>query len=142
MIKILTSDQCFHTTEPNVQWWQMCVPSCITTGLQNAYFNWLDLNILHDIAFQDEFPTVWQDGGKTSDEELFSQLANHVILFLLYFFLTVTPHRDSTFLYTEPPSALGLWIPLEDCTLENGCLQFVPKSHNGESDLSPFSNLQ
>lgn len=42
----------------------------------------------------------------------------------------VTPHRDSTFLYTEPPSALGLWIPLEDCTLENGCLQFVPKSHN------------
>ena len=120
----------------------MCVPSCITTGLQNAYFDWLDLNILHDIAFQDEFPTVWQDGGKTSDEELFSQVANHVILFLLYFFLTVTPHRDSTFLYTEPPSALGLWIPLEDCTLENGCLQFVPKSHNGENDLSPFSNLQ
>ncbi|KAJ7371308.1 Phytanoyl-CoA dioxygenase domain-containing protein 1 [Desmophyllum pertusum] len=42
----------------------------------------------------------------------------------------VTPHRDSTFLYTEPPSAMGLWIPLEDCTLENGCLHFVPKSHN------------
>ena len=44
---------------------------------------------------------------------------------------TVTPHRDSTFLYTEPPSALGVWIPLEDCTLENGCLQFVPNSQNG-----------
>lgn len=42
----------------------------------------------------------------------------------------VTPHRDSTFLYTDPPSALGLWIPLEDCTLENGCLQFVPSSQN------------
>lgn len=42
----------------------------------------------------------------------------------------VTPHRDSTFLYTEPPSALGVWIPLEDCTLENGCLQFVPNSQN------------
>lgn len=88
-------------------------------------------------------PSLWYDGGKTSEqEELISQLANHISLFLLYFSLTVTPHRDSTFLYTEPPSALGLWIPLEDCTLENGCLQFVPKSHNGESDLSLFPNLQ
>lgn len=47
------------------------------------------------------------------------------------FLFAVTPHRDSTFLYTDPPSALGLWIPLEDCTLENGCLQFVPSSQNG-----------
>ncbi|KAL9967453.1 hypothetical protein ACROYT_G025675 [Oculina patagonica] len=42
----------------------------------------------------------------------------------------VTPHRDSTYLYTEPPSCVGIWIPLEDCTLDNGCLHFVPKSHN------------
>lgn len=44
----------------------------------------------------------------------------------------VTPHRDSTFLFTEPLSAMGVWIPLEDCTLENGCLQFVPKTQNDE----------
>ena len=48
-----------------------------------------------------------------------------------FFALIVTPHRDSTFLFTEPLSAMGVWIPLEDCTLENGCLQFVPKSQNG-----------
>ncbi|CAH3154855.1 unnamed protein product [Pocillopora meandrina] len=42
----------------------------------------------------------------------------------------VNPHRDSTFLYTEPPSAMGIWIPLEDCTMENGCLQFVPQTQN------------
>ena len=50
-----------------------------------------------------------------------------------FFPLIVTPHRDSTFLFTEPLSAMGVWIPLEDCTLENGCLQFVPKTQNGIS---------
>lgn len=41
----------------------------------------------------------------------------------------VFPHDDSTFLYTEPKSAVGLWLPLEDCDVENGCLSFVPGSH-------------
>ena len=44
----------------------------------------------------------------------------------------VTPHMDSTFLYNENlpgDGLLGLWLALEDATVENGCLQFVPKSH-------------
>ncbi|KAB8576222.1 hypothetical protein FH972_025750 [Carpinus fangiana] len=41
----------------------------------------------------------------------------------------VPPHQDSTFLYTDPPSAVGLWYALEDATLENGCLSFAPGSH-------------
>ncbi|KAF3760487.1 phytanoyl-CoA dioxygenase [Cryphonectria parasitica EP155] len=41
----------------------------------------------------------------------------------------VPPHQDSTFLYTEPPSAVGFWYALEDATLENGCLSFAPGSH-------------
>ncbi|KAJ3286915.1 hypothetical protein HK104_008837 [Borealophlyctis nickersoniae] len=41
----------------------------------------------------------------------------------------VPPHQDSTFLYTEPKSAVGLWFALEDCTPENGCMWFVPGSH-------------
>lgn len=41
----------------------------------------------------------------------------------------VPPHQDSTFLYTSPVSATGLWIPLEDCTENNGCLYFYPGSH-------------
>jgi phytanoyl-CoA hydroxylase len=41
----------------------------------------------------------------------------------------VPPHQDSAFLYTEPPSAVGFWYALEDATLENGCLSFLPGSH-------------
>ena len=33
------------------------------------------------------------------------------------------------FLYTDPPSAVGFWFALEDCTTLNGCLSFVPGSH-------------
>ncbi|RFU79609.1 phytanoyl- dioxygenase [Trichoderma arundinaceum] len=41
----------------------------------------------------------------------------------------VPPHQDSTFLYTSAPSAVGFWYALEDATLENGCLSFLPGSH-------------
>lgn len=41
----------------------------------------------------------------------------------------VPSHNDSTFLYTDPPSAVGFWFALEDCTLSNGCLSFMPGSH-------------
>lgn len=41
----------------------------------------------------------------------------------------VPPHQDSVFLYTDPPSAVGFWYALEDCTVENGCLSFAAGSH-------------
>lgn len=41
----------------------------------------------------------------------------------------VTAHQDATFLYTEPTKLIGLWFPLEDATLENGCLWYIPGSH-------------
>jgi len=41
----------------------------------------------------------------------------------------VPSHQDSVFLYTDPPSAVGFWFALEDCTKTNGCLSFVPGSH-------------
>ncbi|XP_014445442.1 phytanoyl-CoA dioxygenase domain-containing protein 1 isoform X3 [Tupaia chinensis] len=42
----------------------------------------------------------------------------------------VSPHQDASFLYTEPLGrVLGMWIALEDATLENGCLWFIPGSH-------------
>ncbi|KAF8476084.1 hypothetical protein BDZ91DRAFT_710930 [Kalaharituber pfeilii] len=41
----------------------------------------------------------------------------------------VVSHQDSTFLYTDPPSAVGFWYALEDATIENGCLSFAPGSH-------------
>ena len=41
----------------------------------------------------------------------------------------VRPHQDSTFLATDPDSVIGLWIALEDATLENGCLWACAGSH-------------
>jgi phytanoyl-CoA hydroxylase len=41
----------------------------------------------------------------------------------------VVCHQDSTYIYTEPESCVGLWFALEDATLENGCMQFIPGGH-------------
>ncbi len=50
----------------------------------------------------------------------------------------VAPHRDSTFLYTNPPSCTGFWMALEDATLENGCLMAIPGSHKSELESLRF----
>lgn len=42
---------------------------------------------------------------------------------------SVPAHNDSTFLFTDPPSAIGFWFALEDCTKDNGTLSFLPGSH-------------
>ena len=34
----------------------------------------------------------------------------------------VTPHQDGTFLNNNPLSLVGFWFPIDDATLENGCL--------------------
>jgi len=45
----------------------------------------------------------------------------------------VTSHQDSTFLYTTPrQTCLGMWLALDDSTLENGCLWVRPGSHGEE----------
>lgn len=50
----------------------------------------------------------------------------------------VSPHQDASFLYTEPLGrVLGVWIALEDATLENGCLWFIPGSHTSEDTCPP-----
>ncbi|PWZ57369.1 hypothetical protein Zm00014a_000892 [Zea mays] len=41
----------------------------------------------------------------------------------------VVPHQDNTFLYTEPRTCTGLWLALEDATINNGCLWAIPGSH-------------
>ncbi|KAI5701221.1 hypothetical protein M8J76_014578 [Diaphorina citri] len=43
----------------------------------------------------------------------------------------VGSHQDSTYLYTEPNSLVGFWIALDDATMDNGCLWFLPSSHKG-----------
>ncbi|QDS67956.1 hypothetical protein FKW77_008972 [Venturia effusa] len=41
----------------------------------------------------------------------------------------VPAHQDSTFLFTEKPSAVGFWYALEDANVKNGCLSFAAGSH-------------
>ena len=41
----------------------------------------------------------------------------------------VGSHQDATFLYTEPQSCVGVWVALEDATVENGCLWALPGGH-------------
>ncbi|NWG92610.1 MAG: phytanoyl-CoA dioxygenase family protein [Parvularculaceae bacterium] len=43
----------------------------------------------------------------------------------------VTCHQDSTFLYTEPESCVGFWLAIDEATLENGCMEFIPGEHRG-----------
>ncbi|XP_002163250.3 phytanoyl-CoA dioxygenase domain-containing protein 1 isoform X1 [Hydra vulgaris] len=43
----------------------------------------------------------------------------------------VLPHQDGTFLINDPPKVVGVWIALEDATVDNACLWFIPGSqHN------------
>ncbi|KTD62393.1 phytanoyl-CoA dioxygenase family protein [Legionella shakespearei] len=42
----------------------------------------------------------------------------------------VKPHQENTFAYSEPTSALVLWIALEDATIENACLWGIPGSNH------------
>jgi phytanoyl-CoA hydroxylase len=43
----------------------------------------------------------------------------------------VSWHQDSTFLTTEPLSAIGFWFALEDATLENGGMMAIRGGHKG-----------
>ena len=45
----------------------------------------------------------------------------------------VPSHRDSEFLYTDPPSAVGFWIALQDATVGNGTLGMYKGSHLGRN---------
>ena len=62
-------------------------------------------------------------------------LADPVVLQSMYIFKPpniggeVVCHQDSTYIYTEPESCIGFWFALEDATLENGCMQFIPGGH-------------
>lgn len=43
----------------------------------------------------------------------------------------VVGHQDSTFLFTEPESCVGFWLAIDEATLENGCMEFIPGEHQG-----------
>ena len=50
----------------------------------------------------------------------------------------VKAHQDGSYLYVEPLKLTGVWIALEDGTLDNGCLSFIPGSHKTKDLLVRF----
>ncbi|KAI9712205.1 MAG: hypothetical protein M1812_006939 [Candelaria pacifica] len=54
----------------------------------------------------------------------------------------VPSHQDSTFLYTDPPSAVGFWYALEDATRGNGALAFKKGSHRSVGVEKRFVRLE
>lgn len=65
----------------------------------------------------------------------------------------VGSHQDATFLWTEPVTVTGLWVALEDATVDNGCLWALPGGHatvplaerfhrlGGDADGTAFEQL-
>ncbi len=39
-------------------------------------------------------------------------------------------HQDQYYLRVQPGTCIAAWMALDDCDIENGCLQVVPGSHN------------
>ena len=45
----------------------------------------------------------------------------------------VNVHQDTSYVYVDDPSkVIGIWVALDDATLENGCLWYIPGSHKGK----------
>ncbi|KZT11069.1 phytanoyl-CoA dioxygenase [Laetiporus sulphureus 93-53] len=87
-----------------------------------------DLQFHHDpVALQSmvicKQPQIGGEVPEHNDSYVFSLMhIEPVWLSTIYAYLR-------TFLYTDPPTALGVWIALEKCTSENGALSFLPGSH-------------
>jgi phytanoyl-CoA hydroxylase len=41
----------------------------------------------------------------------------------------VSWHQDASYIMTHPCTTTGLWLALEDATVENGCLTVIPGAH-------------
>ena len=55
--------------------------------------------------------------------------------------IVVTPHQDATYLACLPQRVVGLWLALEDATVDNSCLWFIPGSHKGLLSVYELSTL-
>ncbi|XP_047017739.1 phytanoyl-CoA dioxygenase domain-containing protein 1 isoform X2 [Ictalurus punctatus] len=108
----------------------------ITSGDKVRFFfekGVFDINALH--AHDPVFKSITHSPKVQNLAEKLG-LISPVVLQSMYIFKQpgiggeVTPHQDATFLYTEPlGQVMGVWIALEDATLDNGCLWFIPGSH-------------
>lgn len=87
--------------------------------------------VYHEVTFDDKVKAVARSLGYKDPRVLQSMLIfkNPVAGGLAARDNEVPPHTDATFLFTKPNLALGFWFALEDCTVENGCLSYLPGTH-------------
>ena len=52
----------------------------------------------------------------------------------------VSWHQDVTYWGLEPPTAVTLWLSIDGADVENGCMQFIPGSH--QEGLLPHGKAQ
>lgn len=60
--------------------------------------------------------------------KIYSASFIHILIDISSYFLVVY-HQDASYLYTEPPNLVGVWIALDNATVDNGCLWFARGSH-------------
>lgn len=106
------------------------------TVLFHALGAWRIRPGFHDLLWQPSFtvPASQLLGGAVRfwHDQLFCKPARHGGV--------VAWHQDySYWTRTQPMAHLSCWIGLDDSTLDNGCLQYVPGSHKW--DLSPITGL-
>lgn len=90
----------------------------------------------HDVLWHPAFTVpasqLLQGGVRFWHDQLFCKPARHGGV--------VAWHQDySYWTRTKPMAHLTCWIGLDDATVDNGCIHYVPKSHNW--DLLPVTGL-
>lgn len=108
---------------------------CCRLFLQDDFQTWNKIG--HNLLTEEEFKRV------TINQSLY-QVANSIgftdprVMQTMVIFkmpgngAAVAPHQDATYLRTIPPSSTAFWIPLDDATLNNGCLWVLPSYHKGK----------
>uniref|UniRef100_A0A1I7YFU6 Phytanoyl-CoA dioxygenase n=1 Tax=Steinernema glaseri TaxID=37863 RepID=A0A1I7YFU6_9BILA len=103
----------------------LVVPKELAFNKVGHALHWLD-NTFKNFTFQNNVKEIIRKVGYEKPE----------IVQSMYIFKqpkiggAVTDHIDGTFLQVEPiNNVMGVWIPVDDATQENGCLWFIPGSH-------------
>ena len=52
-------------------------------------------------------------------------------------------HQDGAYWNLEPVEALTVWVAIDDCDAENGCLRMIPETHRGAiRDIVPRRDVE
>ncbi|XP_049751559.1 phytanoyl-CoA dioxygenase domain-containing protein 1 isoform X4 [Elephas maximus indicus] len=131
--RLANADSCLHWELPVAQGaFPLCIPQNLAHGRCSTAECWCGILGGKHLGPGQEHPTSLRASPCTSHtpHSLLSSPGFASFFQQPHFGGEVTPHQDASFLYTEPLGrVLGMWIALEDATLENGCLWFIPGSH-------------